>query len=137
MAQVVFDYAAWAARYPEFSTTVTQQQATELFAEACLYLDNSDGSVVQDMAVRALLLNMIVAHIAKIAYGTNGQPASGLVGRIETATEGSVTVTARYPDSSGLAAWFNQTPYGAGYWAATARYRIFRYVPGCRPRLRT
>lgn len=136
MTQVVYDYGAWSTRYPEFSTTVTQSQAEELFSEACLYLDNSDGSVVQDIPTRTILFNMLVAHIAKLAYGTNDQPRSSLVGRIESATQGSVSVTARYPEMNGVAAWLAQTPYGAGYWAATARYRAFQYIPGFRPRYR-
>lgn len=136
MTQVVFDYTAWAARYPEFSTTVTEQQADSLFPEGCLYCDNSDCSIVQDIPTRTILLNMLVAHLAKLNFGINGQPVSPLVGRIDSATQGSVSVTAKFPDYNGLAAWLNTTTYGAAYWAATARYRAFQYVPGCRPRFR-
>ena len=130
MATVTFDYAAWKARYPEFDATVTTTAAGFCFTEATLYLDNTDASPVWDVAVRALYLWMITAHIAQLQYGSSLVPKSGLVGRIEQAAEGSVNVTVRYPDLNALAAWYAQTQYGASYWAATAGFRVFRYRPG-------
>lgn len=130
MAVVSFDYAAWAARYPEFDATVDQAAATECFQDACLYLNNTDLSPVWDPLIRARYLNMITAHIAQLQYGSSLVPQSGLVGRIEQAAEGSVNVTVRYPELIGVAAWFSQTQYGAGYWAASAPFRSFRYRVG-------
>lgn len=57
-------------------------------------------------------------------------PPAGIVGRIASATEGSVSVAAEYdapPNAS--QAWLIQTKYGAEYWSATAKYRTARYVP--------
>lgn len=130
MPAVAFDYAAWAARYPEFGATVSQPQAQECFLDACVYLNNTDTSVVQDLAVRARLLNMLTAHVAQLTYGSAIQPKSSLVGRVESATEGSVSVTAKYAEP-GSNAWYLQTQYGASYWQATAPFRTFRYVPSC------
>lgn len=127
---VTFDYAVWIARYPEFST-VTEPVAQSYFDEATLYLNNTANSVVQDIAQRAVLLNMLTAHIAQMnAKNASGKLASPLVGRIDSATEGSVSVHADMPGGTASAAWFQQTPYGAAYWQATARYRTMRYVPG-------
>jgi hypothetical protein len=89
--------------------------------------------------VRAALLNMLVAHLAQLnlpagggdgsAGGTNAAAPSPLVGRITNATEGSVSVQTQMDLPLGSAQWFNQTPYGAQFWAATAAYRTMRYVP--------
>ncbi|WP_048996419.1 DUF4054 domain-containing protein [Burkholderia multivorans] len=125
MGTVTFDYAGWLARYPEFSS-VTQATANAYFEEATLYLDNTDASPVTDLPTRSMLLGMLTAHIAALNSGINGQTASPLVGRINSATEGSVSVSTEY-QVPGSAQWYAQTKYGAAYWAATARYRIFQY----------
>lgn len=129
MGIAVFDPTAFNARYPEFNT-VAEPLLASYFVEAGLYLNNTECSPVQDVARRGLLLNMLTAHIAALNAGTNGNAPSGLVGRINSATEGSVTVGADMPNQPGSAAWFQQTTYGAAYWQATAQYRTARYVPG-------
>lgn len=129
MGVVSFDYTGWSARYPELSSSVNSALATLYFGEATLYLDNTDCSIVVDLGQRTTLLNMITAHIAQLNAPIGGQPATPLVGRIETASEGSVSVTAKYADQvPGSMAWFIQTKYGAAYWAASAIYRTMRYV---------
>lgn len=126
---VVFNYATWIARYPEF-VAVTEPTATLYFNEATIYLNNTDCSLVVDTSKRAVLLNMLTAHIAALnAKGPTGQPSNPLVGRIDSATEGSVSVHADMP-ASPSAAWFMQTSYGAAYWQATSQYRTARYIPG-------
>lgn len=128
MGVVVFDYARWAKRYPEFSA-VNDETAAEYFAEATLYLNNTDCSIVTDLAQRALLLNMLTAHIAQLYRVKAGALASPLVGRVNAATQGSVSVGAE-SGAPGTAAWFQQTPYGFSYWQATTSFRQGRYVPG-------
>ena len=132
MTQVVFNYNLWVSRYPEFASTVDSESANLLFPEATLYLSNADDSIVQDIPTRTLLLNMLVAHLAQMYYGSSLKPATGTVGRISNASEGSVSVGLDY-SSSANSQWYNQTQYGAAYWAATARYRAFQYVPGRQP----
>lgn len=129
MAIVTFDLAAFRARYPEFATVV-DATIQAYFAEATLYLDNTDCSRVSSVTVRAVLLNMLTAHIAALNSGVNGEAPSGLVGRVAQASEGSVSVSADMGPTTGTSAWFLQTKYGAAYWQATASYRTFRYVPG-------
>lgn len=127
MAIVTFDNAAFVARYPQLAT-VTSDSLGACFAEAGLYLNNTDASIVSDVVERGLLLNMLTAHIATLnaAIAAGG----GLVGRVTSATEGSVTVTVDYGAVTNSQAWYAQTPYGANYWAATAKYRAMRYVRG-------
>lgn len=126
MAIVAFDIAAFRARYPEFASTA-DALINECFAEATIYLDNTDASIVVDVIVRAVLFNMLTAHIVSLQARAN---TAALVGRINQATEGSVTVAAEMGPASNTSAWYMQTQYGASYWQATARYRTFQHVPG-------
>lgn len=126
---VVFDPASFKDRYPEFST-VSDTLLQAYFDEATIYLANTEDSRVQDVVQRAVLLNMLVAHIAQLNVGSATQPASPLVGRVNTATEGSVSVGTDMGVVPFTAAWFLQTKYGASFWQATARYRTMQYVPG-------
>jgi hypothetical protein len=129
MGVVVFDATSFKVRYPEFST-VNDAILSEYFAESTLYLNNTEMSRVSDVVQRSMLLNMIVAHIAALNSGVNGQAPSGLVGRINSATEGSVSVTADYGAVSNTQAWYLQTRYGASYWQAIKQYRQAVYRAG-------
>lgn len=128
---VQFDYAAWIALYPEFGSTVSQPQAQQYFTIATTIHRNDGGGPVNDPTQQLALLNMMTAHIAALmAPPAPGQQASSLVGRINSASEGSVSVQAAYSNNvSEQMAWFIQTKYGALYWTATAPYRTMRYVP--------
>jgi Protein of unknown function (DUF4054) len=131
---VEFAYARWAARFPELAGYVAEPLASAYFAEATLYCANGPGSVVKNEIRRGIILNLIVAHIAKLNAPINGQAATPLVGRINSATEGSVTVQADLQIKSENAQWWAQTQYGLQAWQALAQYRTARYVPG-RPRV--
>lgn len=126
---VVFEPDAFIIAYPEFATVdVTALQMN--FDFATLVLENSCGSVVQDANVRERLLNLLTAHITALFNGVNGQPAADLVGRISSASEGSVSVSAEYAAGvSQSQAWYVQTKYGAMFWNLTAVYRTMRYIP--------
>ena len=129
---VDFVQSDFLARYPEFGALAAAQPTVLglYFGEATLYLDNTLSSQVQQIEQRTPLLYMLTAHIAALNGGVNGQSAPSLVGRINTATEGSVSVGADMGQVPGTAAWYLQTKYGAAYWQATAAYRTARYVPG-------
>jgi Protein of unknown function (DUF4054) len=124
---VAFDPAAFQAAYPSFAS-VSGAALTSNFGLATLYLNNSYCSVVQDAPTRAQLLNLATAHITALLNGVNGQPPSGVVGRISNATQGSVSVQMEYKTNSEAAAFWQQTQWGAAFWAATAVYRTMRYV---------
>lgn len=129
MAVASFDLATFRARYPEFAT-VADATIEAYWAEASLYLDNTDFSRVRNVAVRAVLLNMLTAHLAALFSGVNGNPPQGIVGRVTNATEGSVSIAAAMEGVTAASAWFMQTPYGAEFWQATAQYRQMVYAPG-------
>ena len=129
MTAVVFDVAAFKVRYPAFAAA-GDDLLTAFFNEATLYLSNGDCSPVPNVTRRAMLLNMIAAHIASLngaASGGNG--AAAPVGRIGSATEGSVSISYSFESPGAAAAWYNQTQYGAAFWQATSSLRGFRYVP--------
>lgn len=131
---VVFDYAAWAVRYPVLAQAVAQDQAQACFDQATLYLANTPAGPVRDLARRAMLLGLLVAHIATLELPQAQGGQAGLVGRVASATQGSVTVSIAYATLAERAAWFAQTPYGAAFWAATRGLRQARYVPDMRRR---
>lgn len=124
---VTFDPAAWAQAFPAFAT-LPAPTATMYFNMATGYLSNSPCSVVQDLALRSTMLGLVTAHLAQLFSPPGGAPGSGMVGRINSATQGSVSVGAEFPMPDS-AAWFNQTPYGAAYWQMTLPFRLARYVP--------
>lgn len=126
---VTFDYGAWSARYPELVAATSATLAGMYFAEATMYLDNTSASPVIDLGQRAVLLNMLTAHIAKL----NNANATGLVGRVSSASEGSVSVQTTYAEPVGSRAWYDQTHYGTAYWQATPMFRLFQYRPGPQP----
>jgi hypothetical protein len=133
MAVVTFDPAQFKVAFPEFAA-VPDARLTILFTMVgATVLDNTDASIVVDPLVRAPLLDLLVAHMLALygtaVAGTAGSGPSGVVGRVASATEGSVSTSLEYrAASSATEAWFNQTPYGAMYWAMTAQWRSFRYV---------
>jgi uncharacterized protein DUF4054 len=132
---VTFTPAEFVAAYPEF-TGIANAPMIQNFGIAQLLLNNSCGSRVRDANNRQTLLFLLVAHLTLISNGSNDgagnvQPPVGIVGRIASAAEGAVNVASEFdaPPNSSLA-YFEQTKYGALYWAATARYRTFIYQPG-------
>lgn len=133
MAVVTFAPSAFKAAYPEFAD-VPEARLQALFVQAgATLLDNSDGSIVTNIEQRAALLDLLVAHLATL-YGTtvlgasNAGPA-GTVGRVASAGEGSVSTSLEYRTAAtATEAWYNQTPYGAQFWAMTAMFRSFRYT---------
>ena len=126
MAAVVFDPTAFKARYPEFAA-VPDATLTACFMEAGLYLSNADNSPVQNLTRRATLFNMLTAHVAFIGgkLAADGMPRP--VGRLSQAGEGSVSAAFEGPPP-GSAQWFQQSQYGASFWAATSSLRGFRYI---------
>jgi Protein of unknown function (DUF4054) len=97
------------------------------------FLRNDGGGPVNDIQQQYLLLGLVVAHLAQLFCGSILGPATALVGQINTATEGSVSVGAVALTSLPWdAQWFAQTKYGFAFWQATRQFRTARYIPGPR-----
>jgi hypothetical protein len=141
MAVVSFNLAVWTAWYPALAASLSAGLTTPLdrgdgileppvFTMAQRYVDNSDSSPIVDLVERQFLINLMVAHIA--ALNQRETQASGLVGAITGVTQGSVSISLAALPMTGSQAFYNQTSYGAQFWAATAKYRVARYIPGPR-----
>jgi Protein of unknown function (DUF4054) len=135
---VTFDFPTWIAMFPEFSG-LNAPQGAAYFIQATLICANSATNPINADGNLAALLYQLTSHFAWLlaprdANGNpaaSGQPASSIVGRISSATEGSVTVQSEWnagSDPSAFQAFLIQTKYGAAYWAATAQYRTARYL---------
>ena len=119
---VVFDYPTWMACYPEFSA-VTQPRAQMFFDIACTFCDNTACSPVPAQSPRATYLNMLTAHVAALSGGltacgvvAGGGGGAAPVGRIASATEGSVTVSFDYGmTADGLTMSSNGQSYNAKF----------------------
>lgn len=128
---VVFSAAEFTAAYPMFAT-VDPGVLGGYFGRATLLLNSGCCSRVRNPNKRQVLLYLLVAHFSALYSGVNGQPPSGVVGRISQGTEGTVSVTAEMP-SNPEAAWYMQTQWGAEYWNATAVYRTMLPIVAPRP----
>lgn len=138
-AVVTFSHAIWIGLYPEFAAC-SEQQGQNWFNRASFLCGNEACNPTNGVAgMLESLLYLLTSHIAWLnaPRGANGQPAatgkpaSPIVGRIDQATQGSVSVHADMGDStagSPSQPWYMQTTYGAEYWAATAGVRTARYV---------
>jgi Protein of unknown function (DUF4054) len=135
---VTFDYPTWIATFPEFSPLSSGQgqayfnRATGSFAaNACSNPAFGDGRL-------PYLLYLATSHVAWLSCpkDENGDPSatgevSPLTGRINSATEGSVSVQTEFEtggDTNQLLAYLDQTKYGQEYAAAIANYRTARYL---------
>lgn len=128
---VVFDPAAFVARYPQFAAfnTANPGLLQDYFDDAAAnFLNNTVTSRVCCVDTRQRLLWLLVAHLATLGGALSADGTSGPVGRLSSATEGSVTASFDMAGASANSAFWLQTPYGAQYWQATLRFRQFRYI---------
>jgi hypothetical protein len=135
MAAVTFSYAYWIAAYPEFAGC-SQDQGQAWFDRAGLIFTNTTYNPAYPDNLSPLLY-LLTSHIGWLnaprdANGnpaTTGQAPSPIVGRINSASEGSVSVGAEWKGSGSPSEdWYIQTRYGAEFWQATAQYRTARYI---------
>lgn len=126
---VVFDIAEFRELYPTINATDAQLE--DYFAMAETFLDNTNCSVVRDLKARKRMLYLLVAHIATLTG--MAEQGNNVVGRIGSATEGSVSVSLDYGTMGNNERWYLQTPWGAMYWQLTKKYRSAVYRLGLAP----
>lgn len=136
---VTFEFARFIAVAPIFAN-VDQASAAIWFERATFICSNvSWNPLACTPGMLSMALYLLTAHIAWLnaprdATGNpaaTGLPPSGLVGRIDQATEGSVSVHADMGDAtagSPSQPWYMQTSWGAEYWNMTAGVRTAHYV---------
>ena len=124
---VTFNQVEWVALYPELAIVTNAQRFFDL---ASIQLNNTPLGAISDLARRKSLLYLLTAHIAKLF--APGLAIGGVVGRVSSASQGSVSVSTELTLSQS-AAWYAQTPYGLLYWQLTKGYRSARWIPGVQP----
>jgi hypothetical protein len=122
--------------------TVTQATQGALAVGSALY-DGPAGTIVPGTVISSLgtgtggigtynlNVSQTVTSESFIVPGVpNVSPPLGIVGRINQAAEGDVSVSSEWaaPPNANQA-YFVQTKYGAQYWTMTARYRTAIFVP--------
>jgi hypothetical protein len=143
---VTFDNPTWIAMFPEFSAVGATLGLSYFNRASLLCANDASNPANANPGMLQTLLYLLTSHIAWLnaprdANGVpaaTGQSASPIVGRINTASEGSVSVGADMGDASAGSPsqpWYMQTKYGAEYWAATATFRTAIYAanPTCVP----
>lgn len=125
MAKVIFDPVEFKQIYPQFSN-YPDFQLQFFFNKAELKVENTDSTCL-DEATRKILLYLLVAHFAEL-QGRINDGSGSIVGRADSASEGSVNIHFAYDVKGDSAQWYSQTPYGAEYWAMTAQFRTFGYI---------
>ncbi len=137
-AALAFDYEVWSQRFPDLvppAGPVTKPMAELYWAEAGMYWPNDGVSPAGATdAQQRLLLDLLTAHIAGLNAAISGALPYNVVGRIASASEGSVSISAQLSLSPGgiLQEWYSQTRWGLQFWAMTAGFRLARYRPGPR-----
>ena len=139
---VTFDFPTWIAGFPIF-TAVGATLGQSYFNRASYLCGNEPSNQLNcTPGMLSDALYLLTSHIAWLnaprdANGNpaaTGQGASPIVGRIDQASEGSVSVHADIGEMNSAfptAAWYNSTTFGAEYVAMTAGVRTGRYVgPG-------
>lgn len=121
---VEFNVNKFRSLYPTLKAT--DDQLNWYFIEAAMLLNNTSKSCVKNLAEREVLLFLLVAHFAVLQQRVEGD--NEVVGRVSSASQGSVSVTLDNGQTTLSDKWYQQTPYGSKYWALTAKYRSFLYI---------
>lgn len=131
---ITFSFADWTAAWPEFANC-SPAQGQAWFDIASIYCPNTSANPFGDST--STFLYMLTSHVAWLLAPRDpagnpaaaGQSPPNIVGRINSASEGSVSVGAEWKGSGSPSQdWFVQTRYGALYWQATAAFRTMRYA---------
>lgn len=134
---ITFNYANWVASFPEMAGCSPAQGQT--------FFDRADSFFANDACNPAItlgevrftrLMYLMTSHLAWLyaprdASGNPAQagtPSSPLVGRLNSASEGSVSVGTEWKGTEAGEEFFIQTKYGAEFWQAMAAFRTFRYA---------
>ena len=132
---LAFDYDAFIAAFPGLAGT-PGPVASAQWDMAGLYFANlaDNPAVTRGPTVMRQLLNLVTAHLLTLlgypaACGATAGTPSGVVGRVSSASEGSVSVSSEWKGSGSPSEdWWLQTQYGAMFWTATSQFRLFRYA---------
>ena len=157
-AVISYEDADFKALFPEFTNCGPTQCQSWFLRAGTMCANAANNPLVQQGNGSLYLLQqalyLLTAHIGYLTAprDANGNPTtqqgagsvSQMVGRVTSASQGSVSVSSDMQASGGTysQAYFMQTQYGAAYWELTKSLRTFQYfatptiVPGPRPGFR-
>ena len=121
---VIFDPTEFKEIYPQFQN-ISNKACEFAFNEATFYLENNKNSIVKSVEKRKLLLYLLTCHV--LTLKTRGD----IVGKIASATEGSVSVSYANTSPSANAEWYSQTQCGLSFYQAIKPYLLGRYYGKC------
>ena len=122
---VEFNPAEFRSYYPKFTIDkVSDAQLESDFMLATTFIDNTENSRFPYDPVRRIydrkeILYLFVCHLATMGLWDVGQS-----GAVNSATEGSVSVSYGEFNGTPNAAWFNQTPCGRTLWMMLRPYAL-------------
>ena len=136
---VTFSFETWVAMFPEFSLLTPEQGAAYFMRATGSFVGNQASNPANADGRLPYLCYLGTSHVAWLSCPKDGNgkpvavgaPPSQLVGRINSAAEGSVNVGLDFElgqDTGALQAYLSQTPYGLEYLTAIATYRTARYL---------
>lgn len=133
---VDFNYQTWVAIFPEFSGCSPAQGNAWFVRAGMMCANNPSNPAMATTGLLEQLLYLVTSHIGWLSAprdangcpSSSGTPPAPIVGRINSASEGSVSVGAEWSgEGSPSQAYWLQTRYGAEYWQMTAAFRTMRY----------
>lgn len=136
MAVVEFDVEEFRAMFPKFSdeTKYTDEYLTGEFDQAVVIVGNDDATSVAPYDPPKVLLRKTLLYLATCHLATLADDPDGVVGRIASASQGSVSTSfdlLKSASNSYASQWWSQTQCGARFWLLTARFRTGgRIYPG-------
>lgn len=122
---VTFDATEFRGFYPKFTVdVVSDTQLENYFNLACSLINNTESSPFpfdpdNNIYIRKEMLYMLVCHLATMGTWDVGQ-----TGPVQSATQGSVSVSYGNLTGSSNASWFNQTPCGRTLWMLLRPYAL-------------
>lgn len=132
MAKVEFSKEYFTQAFPALDLSSFSEFALQyVWQLAVHFVGDSDANSFapydpeQGVFERRDLLYLATAHIIQVQLLAQQNMASGLSGRVTSASEGSVSVGVEPFKADSLnAQWWSQTPEGQIYWMLTAKYRL-------------
>lgn len=122
---VTFDSTEFRGFYPKFTVdVVSDTQLENYFNLACSLINNTESSPFpfdpdNNIYIRKEMLYILVCHLATMGTWDVGQ-----TGPVQSATQGSVSVSYGNLTGSANARWFNQTPCGRTLWMMLRPYAL-------------
>ncbi len=122
---VIFDPDEFRSFYPKFTKElVTDAELNHLFQLACTFIDNTDEAMIPynpDKGIynRKEVLYLFVCHMATMNLWEVGQS-----GAVQSASQGTVSVSYAIPQNGPNGSWFNQTPCGRTLWMLLKPYAL-------------